>query len=194
VLGFILCGEVHVHDKLRLIPGEKGKSAEVKGIQVSDEDYESAGRGIRVGLSLRGIELKDLAKTSWLDDGSLATASRLTFDFTQSPYFRQPVAERDLHLQAPGELLVARITQGSSKTELQANLQSEAPVWNGMKVALVRPKLEKPSDCRRWDLQAVAIGNHCHNIYHHDVKGLGLVLTGYSETREWNSGMSWSTK
>ena len=56
VLGFVLTGTVSVHDKLRLIPSESVKMAEVKGIQVSDEDQESSGSGIRVGLSLKNVE------------------------------------------------------------------------------------------------------------------------------------------
>lgn len=70
VLGFVLSGTVSVHDKLRLLPSESGsKLAEVKGIQVSDEDQETTGRGLRVGLSLKNIELKDLSKVSWMDNG-----------------------------------------------------------------------------------------------------------------------------
>ena len=58
VLGFVLSGKVSIHDKLRMIPGTPGKFAEVKGIQVNDEDQESTERGIRVGLSLKGVELE----------------------------------------------------------------------------------------------------------------------------------------
>ncbi|MGI0084862.1 MAG: hypothetical protein ACREBQ_07255, partial [Nitrososphaerales archaeon] len=99
VLGFILSGTVSIHDKLRPIPGAPGKFAEVKGIQISDEDHESAGRGVRVGLSLKGVELKDLAKTPWLDDGSFAITNKLSFEYRQSPYYKQSVIYRDLHLQ-----------------------------------------------------------------------------------------------
>ena len=59
VLGFVLNGKVSVHDKLRILPSESNKLAEVKGIQISDEDYDTTERGIRVGLSLKGVELKD---------------------------------------------------------------------------------------------------------------------------------------
>ena len=38
----------------------------MKGIQVNDEDYEQRGAGIRVGLSLKGVDSKELDKASWL--------------------------------------------------------------------------------------------------------------------------------
>ena len=137
VLGFILSGTISVHDKLRLIPGAQERFAEVKGIQISDEDFESASRGVRVGLSLRNVELKDLAKASWLDDGSFPLTSKITFQYEQSPYYKQNVVDRDLHLQCPGELLVARISQGMPEKNLIATLVSEVPVWSGMRVGLI---------------------------------------------------------
>lgn len=137
VLGFVLCGKVSVHDKLRILPTESGKFAEVKGIQISDEDYDSTERGIRVGLSLKGIELKDLSKTSWLDDGSFKVATDVDFSFKQPQYYKQPTVDRDLHLEASGELLVSKIVQGKKPESRIAKLQQEIPIWEGMKVAVI---------------------------------------------------------
>lgn len=135
VLGFVLSGTVSLHDQLRLIPSADGKRAEVRGIQVHDVDHESAGRGIRVGLSLRGVELKDLDKVSWMDDGSLATSDRLTFEFRQSPFYRLGVDGRDMHLQLPGELVTCKAKAEGG--HLSASLASHSPVWDGMRVCLV---------------------------------------------------------
>jgi selenocysteine-specific translation elongation factor len=137
VLGFVLSGTVSVHDKLRLIPSESGKMAEVKGIQVSDEDQETSGRGIRVGLSLKNVELKDFAKVSWLDDGSSKISSEVEFEFIQSKYYKQPTVERDLHLEANGEFLISRIIQGKSTNTRIAKLSENIPVWDGMPVCVL---------------------------------------------------------
>ncbi|HKW04572.1 MAG TPA: EF-Tu/IF-2/RF-3 family GTPase [Nitrososphaerales archaeon] len=137
VLGFVVSGKISIHDKLRLIPGAPGKTAEVKGIQINDEDHENAGSGIRVGLSLRNVELKDLEKTSWLDDGSFNVTNKIMFEFNQSRYYKQNVAGRDLHIQCPGELLVAKVSQGNTDRTLVANLPSDVPAWNGMKISLI---------------------------------------------------------
>jgi selenocysteine-specific translation elongation factor len=136
-LGFVLSGKVSVHDKLRPIPGREGLRADVKGIQINDEDFDTAGRGIRVGLSLRGVEPSDLDRTHWLDDGSFRISDTLSLAFAKSQFYKQPVADRDMHLQLPGEMLAASIRQGTSADILTAKLQAEVPAWDGMRSCLV---------------------------------------------------------
>ena len=133
VLGFVLGGKISVHDELRLVPGE-GKAAEVRGIQVSDEDQDSVGRGIRVGLSLKGVDLKDLDKVSWLDDGTFSTSDKLSFDLTKSRFYKQGVDGRDLHLQLPGEMVTCRL---EGEGVVKASLPSAVPWWEGMRVGVV---------------------------------------------------------
>jgi selenocysteine-specific translation elongation factor len=138
VLGFVLGGKVSVHDELRLVPHTEGKRAEVRGIQVSDEDQESVGRGLRVGLSLKGVELKDLDKVSWMDDGSFQVSDKLSFAFRQSRFYKQGVDGRDLHLQLPGELLTCKLkTEGSGEGTVAASLPAAVPVWEGMRVGVI---------------------------------------------------------
>ncbi|HVB95941.1 MAG TPA: EF-Tu/IF-2/RF-3 family GTPase [Nitrososphaerales archaeon] len=138
VLGFVLGGTVSVHDELRLVPHTDGKTAEVRGIQVSDVDQESVGRGLRVGLSLRGVELKDLDKVSWMDDGSFQVRETVSFDFKQSRFYKQGVDGRDMHLQLPGEILTCRMkAEGPGGEVVTASLPSGAPVWEGMRVGVV---------------------------------------------------------
>lgn len=135
-LGFVLSGMVNVHDQLRPIPGPGEMRADVKGIQVNDIDFESAGRGIRVGLSLRGVEPKDLERSHWLDDGSLASSDAPSLEFEKSPFYRQGVAARDMHLQLLGEAVPASITAAASE-KILAKLPWEVPVWEGMKACLI---------------------------------------------------------
>jgi selenocysteine-specific translation elongation factor len=135
-LGFVLSGEVKVHDQLRPIPGPGDKRADVKGIQVSDVDFDAAGPGIRVGLSLRGVEPSDLERSHWLDDGSFPLANTLSLDLSMSPFYRQEVAGRDLHLQLPGEMVPAKIS-GSGGSEVAAALPWQVPAWGGMRSCLV---------------------------------------------------------
>jgi selenocysteine-specific translation elongation factor len=138
VLGFILSGVVSLHDRLRLIPSQGStKYAEVKGIQVSDEDYDNTGRGIRVGLSLKGVELNDLSKASWLDDGSCLLSKNIALKFRQTPFYKQTVVDRDLHVQLPGEIMPSAISKGAREDLLVVSLQAEAPVWEGMKVCII---------------------------------------------------------
>ena len=135
-LGFVLSGKVSVHDSLRPIPAAQGVKAEVKGIQVNDVDFDSAGRGIRVGLSLRGVEPKDLERSRWLDDGSFTVGDSVPLKVSKSPFYKQPVESRDLHLQLPGEILPARLTPEPNGL-MTARLPSQVPVWDGMRSCVV---------------------------------------------------------
>ncbi len=135
-LGFVLSGAVSIHDQLRPIPGPAGVRADVRGIQVSDVDFESAGKGIRVGLSLKGVEPKDLDRSHWLDDGSFEISDTPSFDVSKSPFYRQEVVSRDLHVQLPGELVPARLSSGGGSS-LAAKLPWQVPVWEGMRGAVL---------------------------------------------------------
>jgi selenocysteine-specific translation elongation factor len=137
VLGFVLSGAVSLHDEFRMTPGPAAKKVEVKGIQVNDVDQESVGRGIRVGLSLRGVELKDIEKTCWLDDGSFTLSDRLDVQFVQSKYYKQPVEGREMHLQLPGELLPSKFTSQDSSSLISAQLPYAVPCWKGMRTVVL---------------------------------------------------------
>jgi len=138
VLGFVLGGQVKLHDELRLVPSADGKRAEVRGIQVSDEDQDVVGRGIRVGLSLKGVELRELDKVSWLDDGTFQVEDKLSFKFLQSNFYKQAVDRRELHLQLPGEILPGQIkAEGHEDGVLTATLPSPCPVWEGMRIGVI---------------------------------------------------------
>ncbi|MGH9918294.1 MAG: hypothetical protein ACRD6W_05415 [Nitrososphaerales archaeon] len=138
VLGFVLGGTVSLHDELRLIPSTDGKRAEVRGIQVSDVDQESVGRGLRVGLSLKGVELKDLDKVSWMDDGTFQLNESVPFSFKQNRFYKQSIDGRDMHLQLPGEIVTCKLrVNGPGGEVVTASLPSPAPVWEGMRVVVV---------------------------------------------------------
>ena len=60
ILGFSF-SEFRVHQKIKLLPSLK--EAEIKSIQVLDEDYQEIGPGIRFGFALKGVEEKDLKES-----------------------------------------------------------------------------------------------------------------------------------
>lgn len=90
-----------------------------------------------MGLSLRGIEPKELERSHWLDDGTTPVSDQLAIDFRKSPFYKQEVAGRDLHLQLPGEILNASIAKGQHEGEITAKLPVQVPVWPGMRVAVI---------------------------------------------------------
>ena len=60
VLGIVKSGSLKKYDKLMVEP--LGKEVMVKGIQSQDRDIESAEAGMRVGLSLKGVEADELRR------------------------------------------------------------------------------------------------------------------------------------
>jgi len=75
ILGFSF-SNFKVHQKIRLLPSLK--EAEIKSIQVLDEDYEDVGPGIRFGFALKGIEEKDLkASYAAVTEGVGSLSSKL---------------------------------------------------------------------------------------------------------------------
>jgi selenocysteine-specific translation elongation factor len=136
-LGFIVSGKVSLHDSLRPIPFPTESKAEVKGIQLNDVDHEEAGRGMRVGLALRGVDAKDLQRTHWLDDGSFALTDSLQFKFTAYRFYTQSPFDRDVHLQLPGEMVTASLSKGDGKGGAVAKLATQVPVWAGMRLAVI---------------------------------------------------------
>lgn len=135
-LGFVLSGVVKLHDQLRPIPSQSGLLADVRGIQINDQDFDSAGRGIRIGLSLRGVEPRDLDKSLWLDDGSYGLRDAVSLQFEKSRYYKQELDGRDLHLQLPGGALPAKL-KGGQNGGLTASLPTQIPVWDGMRAAVL---------------------------------------------------------
>jgi selenocysteine-specific translation elongation factor len=58
ILGCVPQGTVNVHDRLMVWP--LGQEAEVRSIQMQDNDVKQSRAGDRVGLSLKGVQSKDL--------------------------------------------------------------------------------------------------------------------------------------
>ncbi len=135
-LGFVLSGKISVHDQLRPVPGPSEKRADVKSIQVSDVDQDSVGRGVRVGLSLRGIEAGQLQSSHWLDDGSFSLSAKIRLQVERSPFYKQEIGSRDLHLQVAGETIPASLSPVEGGL-VDATLPWELPTWDGMRAAVL---------------------------------------------------------
>jgi len=135
-LGFVLSGTVSIHTQLRPVPANGDVKVDVKGIQMNDIDVDSASRGMRVGLLLRGVDPKELEKSHWLDDGNLELSDSPSFRLEKSQFYKQDLTERDLHLQLPGEMLPARLSNMGTDT-VKISLPVKVPVWEGMKAAVI---------------------------------------------------------
>lgn len=75
ILGGVARGCIRRHETLQILP--TGNSAQVRSIQVHDDDADMACRGERVGLALKGIEVEDLDRGYVLSSDPELTSSNV---------------------------------------------------------------------------------------------------------------------
>lgn len=107
LLGIVQSGTVGAHDKLFL---GSGKELQVRSIQVQDEDCQSAAEGARVGLSVKGVDDKDLEKGEVLAKHPIKPVGEFHASLALSPMQKEISAETQYTLvtgfaDAPCKLL-----------------------------------------------------------------------------------------
>ena len=74
VLGCVADGSIRRHDTVKVLP--LGGQAEIRSIQKHDDDFDIAGKGDRVGLALKGINMSDLDRGTVLSTDERLVARR----------------------------------------------------------------------------------------------------------------------
>ena|SRR3989338_6791029 len=90
ILGIMKSGSLKKHDRLLVEP--LGKEVVVKGIQSQDRDIEQAGAGMRIGLSLKGIDADEL-KRGFVICNSMKKSNIIKISFRKSKFFRQELKQ-----------------------------------------------------------------------------------------------------
>lgn len=85
-LGIVQQGNVSIHQKLSFLPS--GITAEVKSIQVQDEDVKAAEVGSRVGLNLKGMEPDKVGKGDLAVEESFPAATKIEAELALSKFYR----------------------------------------------------------------------------------------------------------
>lgn len=93
ILGCVAEGTIKKHDSVSVLP--QGKEAEIRSIQKHDDDFDTAAKGDRVGLALKGISVDDLGRGTVLstDDG-LVHSHEITARAHLLKYWLNPLKER----------------------------------------------------------------------------------------------------
>lgn len=93
ILGCVQEGTIRRHDQLTVHP--LGKQAQIRSIQMHDDDAEEASAGDRVGLALKGIESDDLDRGFVLSsDPRIISSLKITGTADIIPYWPQPLKEQ----------------------------------------------------------------------------------------------------
>jgi len=91
VLGKVHGGPVKVHQKLRILPG--GGEAQVRSIQIHDDDHTEGPVGVRVGLGLKGTDAKSLPRGTVLENGAKIEPSDIVEgEFSLNKFFKPAAA------------------------------------------------------------------------------------------------------
>ena len=92
VLGCVADGVINRHDSVKVLPIDK--EAEIRSIQKHDDDFDSADRGDRVGLALKGVSVSDLDRGTVLStDGTLVKRQEITARAHLVKYWLNPLRE-----------------------------------------------------------------------------------------------------
>lgn len=128
-LGHVAQGTIRRHDDLMVLPGRG--SAQVRSIQKHDDDFDTAAKGDRVGLALKGIDAEDLDRGHVLtDDDSLRQDSRVMAAAALVKYWPSPLREgMVVHLGHWMQFLPARVAS-----------VEEGPDWRRPRMELVLEK------------------------------------------------------
>jgi len=147
-LGCVAEGTIKRHDELRILPGER--VAQVRSLQKHDQDYQESCAGDRVGLALKGVDVKDLDRGAILSsDRSLKSASSLTAMAQVVRYWPAPLQEGMMvHISHWMQFLPARVEAARSngdwhQVELTLKLERSLVYKPGSRALLTYPEGSK---------------------------------------------------
>jgi selenocysteine-specific translation elongation factor len=92
VLGTVAEGLIRKHGQVKVLP--RGDDAEIRSIQKHDDDFETAAKGDRVGLALKGVSVDALDRGSVIsDDSGLICRHEIGGNAHLVRYWQSPVTE-----------------------------------------------------------------------------------------------------
>ena len=124
ILGFVKKGVVRKYDELTLLPANK--EVTVRSIQMQDEDYDQAEAGSRVGLSMKGATVDEMARGSILcAPESATTGTSFKLSFKKSPFYSDDLSQGTFHATVGMQTVPVSIAEIAATTIV---IESEKPV------------------------------------------------------------------
>ncbi|MDR0767913.1 MAG: elongation factor Tu [Methanosarcinales archaeon] len=143
ILGKVLQGTIHTHDKIGLFPVDK--KVDIRSIQTHDIDVKKTGAGSRVGVSLKGLLERELERGFLLSNSELV-ATEFEMECTLSKFAKGGIKLDDvLHLFVglqSDPVRVKKITvDGAEKEMLGAGETGILKLEGGKKIAYSKEDL-----------------------------------------------------
>ena len=120
ILGIIKTGSIKKYDKVIVEPLEK--EVMIKGIQSQDKDIDSAKAGMRVGLSLKGVEADEIKRGYVI--GNISKTKKIKLNFRKSKYYKDDIKENDQIFISSGLQVVAAKIKSLTNDILEADAET----------------------------------------------------------------------
>ncbi len=104
-LGFVLGGKVEKHQKLMC--SYIDKEAQVRSIQVQDQDQESVESGTRVGLAIKNVDADELERGMFMTEGTFEYLTEFEAELEMHPAVKAP-ADSDFEIFVADEMRYQR--------------------------------------------------------------------------------------
>ncbi len=101
VLGILKEGKIKVYDELMIMPLERNVT--IKSIQLHGNNVEEAVNPARVGLALKGVKADEISRGDMISNiNRLSNTKELIAKFEKSPFFSEPINEKEVYMLALG--------------------------------------------------------------------------------------------
>jgi selenocysteine-specific translation elongation factor len=141
ILGKVAAGPVKVHQKLKILPS--GGEAQVRSIQIHDDDHAEGPVGVRVGLALRNADVSEVSRGAVLVDGVLPeVVDRVEGEFRVNRFFKPaPAAGMAVHALSGLQDVAGKIEEVGAG---RARLSLERPLVRLKGMPVVVASLDAP--------------------------------------------------
>ncbi|MFH0949010.1 MAG: EF-Tu/IF-2/RF-3 family GTPase [Candidatus Aenigmatarchaeota archaeon] len=141
ILSVMKGGTVKKYDKLTIEP--LGKEVVVKGIQSQDKDIEEASQGMRVGLSLKGVDADDIKRGYVICKKSLVSKN-VSIEFSKNKYSKEAMGIGTQIFLSIGVQVIAGRIEKEEGNILSVLLEQPAVYLTGQKCMLASTTQKLP--------------------------------------------------
>jgi selenocysteine-specific translation elongation factor len=126
ILGCIKQGEIKTYDELEINP--LNKSIVIKSIQMHDDPVNYSKKSSRVGLAIKGVSAKDVARGDIITTPGLSKIINGSFQikFNKNPYFKEDIVETQNYMISIG--LQIRTVKIKNIGNSELDIKIEKPV------------------------------------------------------------------
>ncbi|MCX6815608.1 MAG: EF-Tu/IF-2/RF-3 family GTPase [Candidatus Aenigmarchaeota archaeon] len=141
VLCVVKAGDVKKHDKLMIQP--LGKEVLVKSLQSQDKDIDEAGQGVRLGLSLKGVEADEI-KRGFVLCREAKVSKNIIIEFRKSKFSKEAIEEGSQVFVSVGLQVVVGKVEKIDSDKISLALEQPIAYFSKQKCVIASTKQNMP--------------------------------------------------